>query len=267
PRWERRGTSMTTSRRFATVAAVGLVSAAIGLGSVFVNGQTRPDPSPGGQPLTIFDREGKVVGTVGEPGSYSQPAFSPDGTRVAVAKVDPATQTTDIWVVTLPAGQSRRISVDPAPDTEPVWSPDGTQVAFISRRTGTWNLYRAPSNGEAREELLYRHAGFGGISNLGWSADARVLTFSDLINISGAMYVLPLDGSGIAKEVLRPPLFNARISPDGRVIAYPSNLSGRPEIYIRPFDSSSPVAVPGPGEPWQVSRDAATAGAMWRQDG
>ena len=57
---------MTTSRRFATVAAVGLVSAAIGLDSVFVNGQTRPDPSPGGQPLTIF--EGKIVGTAGDPG-------------------------------------------------------------------------------------------------------------------------------------------------------------------------------------------------------
>ena len=121
-------------------------------------------------------------------------------------------------------------------------------------------MYRAPSNGVGREELLYRHAGFGGISNLGWSADGRFLSFSDLINISGAMYVLPLDGSGNAREVLRPPLFNARISPDGRVIAYPSNLSGRPEIYIRPFDASSRAAAPPPGEPWQVSRDGAVGG-------
>ena len=181
---------MTTAARCATIAAATLLSAATSLSSISLEGQTRLDSSPGGQPLTIFDRDGKVVGTVGEPGLYSQPAFSPDATQVAVAKVDPATQTTDIWVVTLPAGQSRRISSDPASDTEPVWSPDGTQVAFISRRAGSWNLYRASSNGTAREELLYRHAGFGGISNLGWSADGRVLTFSDLINISGAMYVL-----------------------------------------------------------------------------
>jgi eukaryotic-like serine/threonine-protein kinase len=258
---------VTTSSRLATVAAAGLLSAAIGLGSISLVGQIHLDSSLGGQPLTIVNREGQVVGTVGEPGLYSQPAFSPDGTRVAVAKVDPATQTTDIWVITLAAGQSRRISSDPASDTEPVWSPDGTQVAFISRRAGSWNLYRASSNGTPREELLYRHAGFGGISNLGWSADGRVLTFSDLINISGAMYVLPLDGSGAAREVLRPPLFNARISPDGRVIAYPSSLSGRPEIYIRPFDASSRAAAPAPGEPWQVSYDAATGGAIWRQDG
>lgn len=256
-----------TSRRFAMVAVIGLVSAAIGLGSVSLDGQTRPDSSPGGQPLTIFDREGKVVRTVGEPGFYSQPAFSPDGTRVAVAKVDPATQTTDIWVVPLAAGEARRISSDPESDTEPVWSPDGSQVAFISRRAGSWNLYRASSTGTAREELLYRHAGFGGISNLGWPADGRVLTFSDLINISGAMYVSPLDGSGAAREVLRPPLFNARISPDGRVIAYPSNLSGRPEIYIRPFDASSRAAAPAPGEPWKVSNDSAAGGAIWRRDG
>jgi hypothetical protein len=83
-----------TSRRFAMVAAIGLVSAAIGLGSVSFDGQTRPDSSPGGQPLTIFDRE-EGRPTVGEPG------FAPTRLHQTAhecgCEVDPATpQTTDI---------------------------------------------------------------------------------------------------------------------------------------------------------------------------
>ena len=250
----------------APMVAVGLLRVAIALAPVSA-GQVRPESSPGSQPLTVFDREGKVATTIGEPGLYTQPAFSPDGRRVAVAKVDPQTQTTDIWVLGVAAGQSTRITSDPAVDTEPVWSPDGTQLAFISRRGGTWTVYRAPSSGVGSEELLYRHGGFGGISNLAWPVEGSYLSFSDLINISGAVYVLPLDGSGGAREVLRPPLFSGRISPDGRVIAYSSNQSGRPELYIRPFDASSRADVAPAGEPWQVSRDGALGAPVWRRDG
>ena len=47
-------------------------------------------------------------------------------------------------------------------------------------------------------------------------------------------------------------------SPDGRWIAYSSNQSGRPEVYVQPY--------PGPGPPVQVSIDGGDAPA-WRADG
>src|SRR5258708_1486115 len=57
----------------------------------FLNNQTLRRPAgnaaPGTQ-ITLFDRQGKGVSTVGEPGVYSQAALSPDGNRVAVIKND-----------------------------------------------------------------------------------------------------------------------------------------------------------------------------------
>ena len=45
-----------------------------------------------------------------------------------------------------------------------------------------------------------------------------------------------------------------KFSPDGRWLAYASNESGRPEVYVRPF--------PGPGSRWQISTDGGN-NAKW----
>jgi Tol biopolymer transport system component len=252
--------------RLACVAVAALLSSAMRPATASVSGQSRSGATPGDQPLTIFDRHGRVVRSVGEPGLYSQPAFSPDGTRVAVTKIDSQTQQSDIWVFALSTGEGTRITSDPELHTDPVWSPDGRHLAFVARRGGMWSLSRTSSSGTVGEELLYRHAGFGGISNLAWSTDGRFLSFADLINISGALYVLPLDGDRQVREVLRPPLFNARISPTGQLIANSSSQSGKSEIYVRPFDLSSSALASSAQAARQVSRDGGVGTAFWRRD-
>ena len=67
--------------------------------------------SRGLQQLTVFDRQGTVVSRVGEPGSYSQAAFSPDGSRLAVIKSDPDTDTQDVWTFDVDTGKGTSISV------------------------------------------------------------------------------------------------------------------------------------------------------------
>ena len=70
--------------------------------------------SRGLQQLTVFDRQGTVVGRVGEPGAYSQAAFSPDGSRLAVIKRDLDTDTQDVWAFDVDTGKGTSISSDPA---------------------------------------------------------------------------------------------------------------------------------------------------------
>jgi Tol biopolymer transport system component len=52
-------------------------------------------------------------------------------------------------------------------------------------------------------------------------------------------------------------------SPDGRWIVYPSNESGAPEIYVRPF---SPGGEAGAGAKWLVSKGGGLY-PRWRADG
>ena len=112
--------------------------------------------------LTVFDRQGKVVTTVGERAIYSQPVFSPDRTRLAVIKFDLESETQDLWVLDVATGNSTRITSSQKREQvrlSPVWSPDGSQVAYVALRGGYFGLYRKASNGEGTEELLYQHPG------------------------------------------------------------------------------------------------------------
>jgi ABC-type amino acid transport substrate-binding protein len=48
--------------------------------------------------LTLFDRQGRPVTTVGTRDLYNQPVFSPDATRMAVVRPDLEKETQDLWV-------------------------------------------------------------------------------------------------------------------------------------------------------------------------
>jgi Tol biopolymer transport system component len=77
----------------------------------------------GDRQLTWYDRGGKALGTVAEPGDYRDLALSPDGTRVAYRKR--TGQTSNIWLLDLFRGTSTRFTFGSAMDSTPVWSPDG----------------------------------------------------------------------------------------------------------------------------------------------
>ena len=81
--------------------------------------------------LTLYDRDGHEVGPIGERGIIFDVNVSPDGTRVAVNRGEPA----DIWVYELGRGTSLRLTFDVRNETLPVWSPDSQRLAFNQTQT------------------------------------------------------------------------------------------------------------------------------------
>ncbi len=223
-----------------------------------------------GRQLTVFDREGNVVNTIGAPDMYSQPVFSPDRTRVAVTRRDFAAGTQDLWVFDLATGNGTQITSSHQTGERvesPVWSPDGSQIAYVTVRGSYYVVNRQTLDGEGEEELLYQHPG-GLILLTDWSLDGRFLSFySAQYVLGGQLYLLPLDGDGQAIEVARSEstMVEARLSPDSRFLAYRSDETGRAEIFVRS------VALSGGAnasvDTWQVSTEGGVGMASWRQDG
>jgi Tol biopolymer transport system component len=224
--------------------------------------------------LTIFDRRGNVVTTVGVRAIYDYPAFSPDRTRLAVTKRDLESESVDLWVLDVATGTSTRITSNKHWDHEfawaPVWSPDGRALAYGALRDGYEGLYRKASNGEGTEELLYRHPG-ANMRLTDWSLDGRFLTFSTTDLSGGRLYALPLAGDGERKpiEVFRSEsqLQGSRLSPDSRFLSYSSDQSGTSEVYVRPFNSSAGTEAAPAADAWQVSDQGGQGAAFWRRDG
>jgi Tol biopolymer transport system component len=226
--------------------------------------------------LTILDRQGKIVKTVSEPGAYFQPAFSPDGNRVAVTRNDPKTGFNDIWTFDIATGKGYAVTNDVWQDNSPIWSADGKQVAYVSTREQYSGIYKKAWDGSGQEELLFRYTPGAGVGFSDWSQDGKFLTFA-----TGALLIVPLRESEKALdrkaiEWIRDENneFGGRFSPDGRLLAYGSDEAdpldfaggGSIDIYVRPFDGTKPEA-PGPGPAVRVTKGGVQIFGWRRQDG
>jgi len=192
--------------------------------------------------LKVFDRSGNVVAVPGALTDYNAPRFSPDGKSIAVTVTDPRSRKSDIWVYPTMGGQPTRMSFGPN-DFWAVWSPDGKELAYGVMDNGKFSVRRRPLDGHAPEETLFETEAYASAGVLDWSPDGKYLSI-DLMDKGGTWsnWILPLQGK---HEPFRPPstagitasAYDGMFSPDGHWLAYFSYESGRPEVYVVPFES------------------------------
>jgi Tol biopolymer transport system component len=232
------------------------------------------------QRLTVFDRQGKVVQTLGEPAQYRWPVLSPDGTRIAFVRQNVPTKSQDLYVLERANGAVIQLTSDTASESSPVWSPDGRRIAYVSDRGGKPAIYRRAAAATQEEELLYRLPGTAALSD--WSPDGRYLAFSildtaaweklnDLTGVRAGLFTLRLDPDSpnaprsptpvLSGERLK--VLGGRFSPDGKFLAFRSNQSGSNQIWVVGLDAEGRIN----GEPRQVSVHGALGMATWRRDG
>jgi Tol biopolymer transport system component len=209
-----------------------------------------------------FDRSGKLIeklDALGTAGTYFTSALSGNGKRVALDRVNPETGATDIWVVDLASHIPMRLTTHGSYNRFPVWSPDSNRIVFASSRDGAYALYVTDANATGDEQLLFKSD--RPIQPTDWSPDGKFVVYEDtgektkrdvwLLPLTGEAKPIPLLGSEFNEQ-------NAHFSPDGKWIAYCSDESGTPAIYVQPF--------PATGAKIRISADGARQ-PRWRKDG
>ena len=215
--------------------------------------------------LAWFDDAGRRVGAIAQPAGveHLNPAISPDGTRIAVNRMDPHTGNWDIWIIDAERGVQTRVTFHEASDSDPIWSPDGKQILFASNRGGRAGLYTKSADGTGAETALFQSDRPGAaVVPSDWSRRGT-LVFShsnfppagwalSMLELSSGQPPIPLsDRSRFAA-------YAGRVSPDGQWLAYASSETGMFEVYVRP--------VSGPGPKVQVSHGGGTH-PRWIADG
>ncbi len=203
--------------------------------------------------------------------------ISPDGTRAAV--LQGSSLSGDVWVYEFARATFTRLTFTTTNAT-PVWSADGKDIYYVSIDPGAdeTTIMRKPADGshEAEKVVTFKHQAYlKGILPDGETAllDAQRLTYdSNIITVAlkpattpNTLHPTPFPATTPNPQHPTPflgeptPLVNtqfmeygAAASPDGRWLAYQSNESGRPEIYVRELAGSGgrwPISTGGGEEP------------------
>ena len=186
------------------------------------------------------DETGARLELVGQPQTnISFPALSPDAQWVAVQGQDGGNY--DIWIHDLARSIKTRLTFDPAYNGRPKWSPSGGEIVFHSDRDAAGGaIFKRAADGTGDPELLVGSAerNYPG----GWSSDGKHFVFSRRSEQT-SFDLLYLErkpaGDAYDEHVFLQTEFaeqTARVSRDGRFIAYMSNEAGTQfNIYVRSF--------------------------------
>jgi eukaryotic-like serine/threonine-protein kinase len=186
------------------------------------------------------------------PRPYDLVSVSPDGRRVAVEIEN------QIWLYDLARDTLTRFTFEGTLNQSPVWTPDGKRIVFRSNKEGVANVFWQRADGSGGLERL--GTGQYGQIPRSLSPDGQFLAYHENNpKTQKDIWVVRLSDHKSQPFLVTPfsegdPTF----SPDGHWLAYVSNESGRPEVYVQPF--------PGPGGKWQISTEGGTEPA-WNRNG
>ena len=160
-------------------------------------------------------------------GVNSSASISPNGRTVAFASSTDGN--VDIFIVPIDGGEAQRLTTARGIDTQPSWAPNGRQIAFTSTRSGSPQLYLMDADGSN-----VRRLSFGGFfhDEATWAYDGTRLSCTT--RDEGTFQIATIDVVTTDRKVIPAPGNNESpcFSPEGSMIAFESDRTGDPQIYI-----------------------------------
>jgi hypothetical protein len=221
--------------------------------------------------LAWVDRAGHQLAAIGPANINVKSArLSPDGQHLATAIYDVERGEQDLWIFDIKTNTGKRLTADLALRDAPVWSPDSTKLAFLCQADGSPPRVHVRGLGEKDVEEAMPAADFQMPAD--WSPDGRFVAYVNtglprLANeTQGDVWVFDLARGRKLVPLLNTPFHEANpaFSADGKWLAFTSDESGRPEVYVQAFQAEGAPSVVG--ERYLVSRDGALA-LRWRRNG
>ena len=217
------------------------------------------DVQGGLRQLAFVDRKGISQLLDLPPALYNDVRISPDGTRAAVAVG--TSGLADIYVYTFGRGTFMRLTFT-GTNATPVWSADGRDIFFTSIEKGgrITNVLKTRADVGTAGGAVATIEGRGYLKYVSRDGAWALADYTAFVGTR----------TDIGRIALRPdgkitPLVNARaddyasaVSPGERFVAYQSDESTRPEVYVR--------ELAGRGARWQIS-NAGGEEPMWSRDG
>jgi Tol biopolymer transport system component len=204
------------------------------------------------QQLAWVDRSGTVLESIGpRMNSILDPSISPNSERIAVRGREVEGQTDYLYI--LEGTEAERLTSNEGFERHMIWSPDGSRIAYsIQNPGGVSDLFIRTADGMGGDQPLIVSEGMHKWYP-SWTPDASTVVFHTNNPETQARDLWSVDVStGETDVVVGDDGIQAlaRLSRDGRFIAYQSDQDGQMEIYVTTFPSSDAR--------WKVSANGGT---------
>lgn len=169
----------------------------------------------------------------------TEPAWSPDGTRLAFAsdRVDPKGDY-ELFIMDIATGQVTRVTHHEPGNHYPSWSPDGMQLVYASEENGDWYICTIRVDGTDRQCLVPTNT--FNPTKPAWSPDGKTILFAADANGEVDIFSMRPDGTEIVNLTQNDTRDSEPSwSPDGAEIVFASDRSGSRDLYLMTRDGSN----------------------------